>query len=905
MGKKQEHKPPASTETPAEAVTVCQVDTDGIDPDAVDVKNVDWGDLPPVRRSAASPPAGGGRANSGGQAAAVSPAGPVQPSDPPAGAGGGSAKTKGEPANQEVPESEHIAIPNELGILPLRNAVVFPGTVMPLAVGRPRSRRLLAEVLVGSPARPGEKLIGVLTQKDPATDTPGFGQLYQIGAVCAILKLLKQPDGQNSLVVHGLVRFRVVEWLSATPYLKARIEVLTPSTARTRNLEALLTSVRHAAQRMVALSPNIPDEVNVVLSNIEDPSALADFLAANVPMPAAKRQELLETLDVAERLNKLSVVVAEQIELLEMSAKIQQRVSKSIDKTQREYFLQEQLKAIQSELGQTDQRSADVEELRQRLEAAQLPAAVHEEAWRELDRLNQIPTMSPEYAVLHNYLEWLSELPWARGTRDHLDLNRARRILNADHHGLTKVKRRILEFLAVRKLNPSGRSPILCFAGPPGVGKTSLGRSIARAMGRKFVRVSLGGIRDEADIRGHRRTYIGALPGRVIQELRKCGSRNPVFMLDELDKIGQDFRGDPSAALLEVLDPEQNNSFTDHFIDQPFDLSKVMFIGTANYMGGVTPPLRDRMEVLELPGYTAHEKLAIAKRYLLPRQRQENGLSVAQLVIRDDTLRALIESYTREAGVRELERQIAAICRAAAAEEASGQRRGAVVPARRLLQMLGPAPYESELALRTGTPGVATGLAYTPVGGEILFIESTLTAGTGRLILTGQLGEVMKESAQAALSVLKSQALALQRRRGNGPLAGLVGTLTDTKTLAKQDIHIHVPAGAVPKDGPSAGLAIYTSLASLLLDRPVRAEVAMTGEVTLRGLVMPIGGVKEKLLAAKRAGIKTVILPERNRKDLYDLPKDVLRGLKCRFVGRVDKVLQAALEETAHRSRKR
>lgn len=877
-----------------------QVDTNDIDPDTIDVTSglVDLPNVPAVRKRTSKK-----KRVSTGPRSSRSQRGDVVHTIP-------APETAEEPDSHESDEIfesdevEHLRVPEELGILALRNAVVFPGTVIPLAVGRPRSRRLLSGVLTSKgKACPGEKVIGVITQRHSAVDDPDYDDLYPMGTVTAVVKMLKQPDGQNSLVVHGLVRFRVKEWLGTEPYLRARIEVITSESTPSKELEALMTSVRHSAQKMVALSPNIPEEVKVILENIDDPGALGDFLAANINIPSEKKQELLETIDVQDRLKKLSVSLAEQIQLLEMSAKIQHRVSQSIDKTQREYFLQEQLKAIQSELGQTDQKSAEISELQSMISEAKMPAKVEAEALRELDRLKQIPTMSPEFSVLRNYLEWLCELPWSKDTKDKLDLKRARRILNSDHYDLAKVKKRILEFLAVRKLNPSGRSPILCFAGPPGVGKTSLGRSIARSMGRTFVRISLGGIRDEADIRGHRRTYIGALPGRIIQELRKCDSNNPVFMLDELDKIGQDFRGDPASALLEVLDPEQNDTFTDHFIDQPFDLSKVMFIGTANYMGTVPPALRDRIEVLELPGYTAQEKLAIAKKYLVPRQLEENGLTPANLMIKPETLETLIESYTREAGVRELERQIAAICRAIAAEIAAGERQKATVSPRQLVKLLGPMRYESELAQRTSTPGVATGLAYTPVGGEILFIESTRTAGSGKLILTGQLGEVMKESAQAALSVLKS--LALNKGKGvrNGLKLGniqieraLIEALSATGDLKQQDIHIHVPAGAVPKDGPSAGLAMFTSLASLFADKPVRAEVAMTGEVTLRGLVMPIGGVKEKLLAAKRAGIRTVILPERNRKDLHELPKQVLRGLKCEFVSRVDKVLRLALE---------
>ncbi|MBN2211558.1 MAG: endopeptidase La [Sedimentisphaerales bacterium] len=786
-----------------------------------------------------------------------------------------------------------VNIPQELGIIALRNATVFPGTVMPLAIGRPRSRSLLGAMAEAGALNP-DNPIGVLTQIDPKMEKPGANQLYQVGTVVTILKLLKMPEGQNSIVVHGLIRFRVVQWLATEPFLRARIEVLTSHFTPSKELTAMINNVRQMARQMIQLSPNIPEEVQVILDNIDDPGALADFLSANININLEQKQHLLEETDVEKRLHTLSVALANQLELLKLGQKLHQQVSKSIDKTQREYFLQEQLKAIQSELGQTDQKTAEVEELREAVKKADMPEKVNEEVLRELDRLDKIPMMSPEFNVLRTYIEWLCELPWALSTEEKLNLKTARRILDQDHYDLVKVKKRILEFLAVRKLNPQGRSPILCFVGPPGVGKTSLGRSIARSMGRKFIRISLGGIRDEADIRGHRRTYIGALPGRIMQELRKCKSNNPVFMLDELDKIGQDFRGDPASALLEVLDPEQNNSFTDHYIDQPFDLSKVMFIGTANIMDPVPPALRDRMEVIELPGYTHEDKMFIATKYLVPRQLQENGLKAGRFKITSDALRTLIQSYTREAGVRELERKIGAVCRAIAAEVASGKRKTATVSAGTLGKLLGPIRYESELALRRGTPGVVTGLAYTPSGGEILFIEATLLPGAGKLILTGQLGEVMKESAQAALSAIKSIG-ACHGRRPKGLLAEICTALEEYESLAKHDVHIHVPAGAVPKDGPSAGVAIYTALASLLTGRPARPDVAMTGEITLRGLVLPIGGVKEKTLGAKRAGIKTIILPERNKKDLVDLPKFATKGITFKFVKQAPTVLDMVL----------
>ncbi len=765
-------------------------------------------------------------------------------------------------------------IPDAIGILPIRNTVAYPGTVTPLTVGRERSKALLADT------RPNESLIGLLTQRNPNKDAPGFGDLYSVGTTASVLKIIKMPQGSVNIFVHGISRFKVVERIATEPYLKARIKVLNVKTKMTKQLQALMVSVRQTANRVVALSPNVPEEASVLLENIEDPSSLADFLAANLSMDLEKKQQLLAELDPAKRLEEISVILAHQLEVLELSHKIQGRVRDSIDKSQREYFLQEQLKAIQSELGQQDMRTEELKEVRQNIAQAKMPKAVETEALRELDRLSKIPAASPEYSVIRTYLDWVCELPWAVQTEDRIDIGQAERILNRDHYDLTKVKKRILEFLAVRKLNPAGKSPILCFIGPPGVGKTSLGRSIARSMGRKFVRISLGGIRDEADIRGHRRTYIGALPGRITQELRKCHSRNPVFMLDELDKIGADFRGDPASALLEVLDPEQNSSFNDHYLDQPFDLSAVMFIGTANYTEPIPPALFDRMEVIELPGYTETEKLRIAKRYLIPRQLKEHGLKKAQLTIRDDAVCATVNRYTREAGVRNLERHIAAICRSVATEIAKGAKRRATVAAKDLAAVLGPAQHESELALRTGIPGVATALAYTPVGGELLFIESAAMPGKGQLQLTGHIGEVMKESAQAAFSLVKANA----KRLG-----------IDETQFAKADYHIHVPAGAIPKDGPSAGVAMFTSLVSLLLRKPTRPDVAMTGEITLRGLVMPIGGLKEKVLAAKQAGIKTVLLPLRNKKDLPEIPREAKKGIRFVFVHDIDQALEAAL----------
>ncbi len=765
--------------------------------------------------------------------------------------------------------------PEVIGILPVRNVVVYPGTVTPLAIGRKRSKALLSD------ADNNESVIGLLTQRNPNVDVPGFKDLYSVGTTASILKVIKLPQGSMHVVVHGITRFKVIERLGTKPYLKARVKYLDVKVRMTKKLQALIVSVRQAANRVIALSPNVPEEASVLLENIENPSALADFLAANLSLDIAKKQQLLEELDATKRLEQISVVLAHQLEVLELSHKIQGRVRESIDKNQREYFLQEQLKAIQNELGQKDLRTEELKLIGQNIAKAKMPKNVEEEALRELDRLSKIPPASPEYSVIRTYLDWVCELPWSVQTKDQLDINKAQRILNSDHYDLTKVKKRILEFMAVRKLNPTGKSPILCFVGPPGVGKTSLGKSIARAMGRKFVRISLGGIRDEADIRGHRRTYIGALPGRILQELRKCKSKNPVFMLDELDKIGSDFRGDPSSALLEVLDPEQNFSFTDHYLDQPFNLTSVMFIGTANYTEPVPPALRDRMEVIELPGYTETEKLKIAKKYLIPRQLKEHGLSRNRCTMKDDATLAIIQGYTREAGVRNLERNIAAVCRAIATEIAKGKKRRATITKKDLAKILGPAHFESELALRTGIPGVATALAFTPVGGELLFIESASMPGKGQLQLTGQIGDVMKESAQAAFSIVKANAKKLD---------------FDNDKFSKYDYHIHVPAGAIPKDGPSAGVAIFTSLVSLLLNKPTRPDVAMTGEITLRGLVLPVGGLKEKILAAKQAGIKTVILPARNKKDIPEVPTEAKKGMQFKFVKTTDEALKIALD---------
>ncbi len=777
--------------------------------------------------------------------------------------------------NKTKKDDEHtINIPDEIGILPVRNIVVYPGTITPLAVGRASSKKLLASM------NEGKGIIGLLTQRDSKINAPRFKDLYSVGTIASILKIIKMPQGTLHVVLHGLTRFKVVKPIATKPYLKAKIEILNTEIRKTKNLQAMMLSVRQTAERVISLSPNVPEEATVLLANIDNPSALADFLAANIGVDTSTKQKLLEQTNATKRLKQISLILANQLEVLELSHKIQNQVMDSVDKNQREFYLQEQLKAIQSELGQKDFANEEMKSLTKKIDDAKIPPAVKAEAQKELERLKRIHPSSPEYSVIRTYLDWVCQLPWAIKTIDQLDINKASKQLNRDHYGLEKVKKRILEFLAVRKLNPKGKSPILCFIGPPGVGKTSLGRSIARAMGRKFIRISLGGIRDEADIRGHRRTYIGALPGRILQEIRKAGSSNPVFMLDELDKVGSDFRGDPASALLEVLDPEQNFSFNDHYLDQPFDLSAVMFIGTANDAHSIPSALFDRMEIIELTGYTDNEKLGIAKKYLVGRQLSENGLKKTQLMIKDDALMSLIRSYTAEAGVRNLERQIAAICRNIATDIAKGNKRRATIGASALSAILGPKKFESELALRSGVCGVATGLAYTTVGGEILFIESAFMDGSGKFELTGQIGDVMKESAQAAFTVVKSNAKKL----------GL-----DPKIFAEKDFHIHVPEGAVPKDGPSAGIAMYTSLVSLLLHKPAKPKVAMTGEITLHGLVLPIGGLKEKILAAKQAGITTVILPYRNKKDMVDVPTEAKKSLKFEFVKNLNQAIKISI----------
>lgn len=775
---------------------------------------------------------------------------------------------------QSTPTGADSQIPSELPILPLRGSVLFPHVIIPILVGQEKSIRLVDEAVMGN------RIIGIVALKNREVQDPHPEDFFSVGTAAVIAKMIKLPDGTISIMAQGLERIRVDQITQTDPFFRARIEPLSDMGEPDKEVEALMVNLRRLFQQAVELAPNLPAELSVLALNIDEGGMLADMIASNLNLSVEEKQEILEATEIKPRLRRATELLTEQLEALELSSKIQAQVKAGMDKAQREYYLREQLKAIQQELGEGDERTQEVEELRRRIEEIPLPEEVREVALRELGRFSRMPPAAAEHSVVRTYLEWILELPWLKGTEDHLDIAAAEQILDKDHHDLEKVKKRIVEYLAVRKLKKDMKGPILCFVGPPGVGKTSLGHSIASALGRKFVRISLGGIRDEAEIRGHRRTYVGALPGRIIQGIRKAGSNNPVFMLDEVDKIGADFRGDPSAALLEVLDPEQNTSFSDHYLEIPFDLSRVMFITTANILDPIPPALRDRMEVLELPGYTDSEKLQIAKRYLIPKELDAHGLTADQLSFADDAIQGIIRSYTREAGVRNLEREIATICRAVAREVSEGRTEPATVTAEDLHALLGPVKFFSEVAERTSQPGVAIGLAWTSTGGDIIFVEATKMPGKGNLILTGHLGEVMKESAEAALSAIRSRSLDL-------------GLPDDYFT--KQDIHVHVPAGAIPKDGPSAGITMYTALFSLVRGRPVQSEVGMTGEITLRGQVLQVGGIKEKVLAAKRAGLKAVILPERNAKDLEDVPEEARQGLDFKFIRTVDEISELAL----------
>ncbi|HEY7151573.1 MAG TPA: endopeptidase La [Solirubrobacterales bacterium] len=792
---------------------------------------------------------------------------------------------------EAIRERRAQPIPAALPVLPLKEMVIYPDTLTPLAIGQPRSMRLVNEVLSG------ERMLALVAARDSELDEPAPDELYDVGVVGIVARMLKVPDGTIRILVQGTERVRLGDYVAEEPYLVARIEALPDVVETSPELEALTRNVQRTFTEIIEQIPYLPEELQLAVTNVDDPSALSHLIAGALRISTAEKQELLEQVDVGRRLRRLSEILARELEVIQLGSKIQSEVQSGIEKGQREYYLREQLKAIQQELGEGDEQQAEINELRERIEAADLPEHALKQAERELGRLERLPPAAAEYGVIRTYLEWIIELPWGATTEDNLEIAHAREVLDADHYDLEKVKDRILEYLAVRKLtqesaassgSPQGagsvQGPILCFVGPPGVGKTSLGRSIAKALGREFERISVGGVRDEAEIRGHRRTYIGAMPGTIVRALRDAGSRNPVFMIDELDKMGADFRGDPSSAMLEVLDPAQNDSFRDHYLDLPFDLSGVLFITTANTLDTVTPALQDRMEVINLAGYTLDEKVQIAKRYLVPRQIGQNGLSRSQIAFSDAGLRAIADEYTREAGVRNLEREIGAICRKVAREVAEG--RGAkpktTISAKRARDLLGPRRFFAEQRRRTKDPGVATGLAWTPVGGVVLFVEASAMPGGGNLTITGQLGDVMRESAQAALSWVRGH----QRE--------VAPDLPDD-WFAKHDVHVHVPAGAVPKDGPSAGVAMATALASLVASKPVRADVAMTGEVTLTGQVLPIGGLKEKSLAAQRAGIKRVIVPERNEGDVAEIPEHERRGLEFVFVDTIEKALEAAL----------
>jgi ATP-dependent Lon protease len=758
-------------------------------------------------------------------------------------------------------------------ILPVGNTVLFPGVVLPIAI---TSKLALS---AAQEAVRTQRRVGVLLQTDDATDPD---TLSRVGTAATIVRFITAPDGTHHLIAQGEERFTVLDYVSRDPFLVARIETHNETTALDSEIEARGLNLRDKALEAVQLLPQAPGELVNAIRGIESIPTLADMVASFMDLKAAEKQDILATFDLKSRLDRVLTLLGRRIEVLKVSRQIDQRTREAFDERQKEAVLRERLRQIQKELGETDTASAELDDLKQAVKDAGMPPEAAEQAERELKRLERMPDSSAEYSMTRTYLDWLLAMPWSKLDPETVDIDQARTILDQDHYGLEKVKRRILEFLAVRKLNPEGRSPILCFVGPPGVGKTSLGQSIAKAMGLKFGRVSLGGVHDEAEIRGHRRTYIGSLPGNIAQAVRKTGRRNPVLMLDEVDKLSASHQGDPFSALLEVLDPEQNNTFRDNYLAVPFDLSKVLFIGTANVLDAIPAPLRDRMEVIELTGYTEEEKLQIARRYLLARQLKANGLGGDKVEISEEALRRLIVDYTREAGVRSLERQIGALLRNAAVTIASGDAGSVSIGPDEVAQILGAARFESDVALRTSIPGVATGLAWTPAGGDILFIESSRVRGKGKLILTGQLGDVMKESAQAAVTWVKSQADRLR---------------IDPASLENSDLHIHVPAGAIPKDGPSAGVAIATSLASLLLQRTVRSDVAMTGEISLRGVVMPVGGIKEKCVAAARAGIRTVILPARNRRDLEDIPESVRSKLEFVWAEKIDDVLARALED--------
>ena len=791
-----------------------------------------------------------------------------------------------EPVEFDQEVDKPVEIPAELPVLPLRDTVLFPNSFMPLAVAREASVRLIDE------ATSSGRMIGVFTQREAATEEPLLEDLYTVGTATHIHKMFKLPDGSLRLIVQGLARIRLDRITQTRPYLKAGVS---PADDLLRDqdrleIDALQRNIKSNFQQVVSLSPLLSDDLQALAANIVDSGKLADFIASSLTtIGTPVKQEILDTLDIRARMDSLNRILIKELEVLELGSKIQSQVQSEVGKNQREYFLREQLKAIQKELGEGDEQAKETEELRTKVEAAGMPEPVKKEALRELDRLAKMPVAAAEYTVSRTYLDWLVALPWSRRTEDSIDLKRTKEVLDADHSGLDKVKDRVLEYLAVRKLNPDVKGPILCFLGPPGVGKTSLARSIANSLGRKFVRVSLGGMRDEAEIRGHRRTYIGALPGQIIQGLRRAESKNPVFILDEIDKLGADFRGDPASALLEVLDPEQNNTFRDHYLDVPFDLSEVLFLTTANVLDPIPPALRDRMEVLELAGYTEEEKLAIATEHLIQKQVKNHGLSPEQVEFADAAIRSVIRNYTREAGVRNLEREIGALCRKVARRWAEGDETKVVITPETVIEMLGaPVFLDEEIDNRTKDPGVAVGLAWTPAGGDVLFIEASRMQGGGTLTLTGHLGDVMKESARTALSWFRT----------NATHYGV-----DPAFYKDAEIHLHVPSGAIPKDGPSAGITMVTALASELTARPVRGDIAMTGEITLSGRVLPVGGIKEKVLAARRHGITEVILPRQNEKNIKeDLTEELRKELTIHYVTEIEEVLALALTPSAQQT---
>lgn len=774
-------------------------------------------------------------------------------------------------------DSNGQTVPSELDIpvLAIRNTVIFPVLAFPINVGRSKSVKAVEEALATE-----EKYLGIFAQRDPKTEDPDHSDLYQVGTVVKILKMVKVPGNKLNVIIQGLARARVKEWVDEDGHLHARLETFSPPQTG-REAEALMGTLRELAQKIIDLSPQIPAEASFLVRSIDEPGVLADIVASNLNIPPDEKQDLLETFDIKERMEKVVALLNKEIQVLELSNKIQTEVKGEMDKAQREYFLREQLKAIQKELGEVDERHEEFEEIKRSIKRAKMPKDVEEVAFKELKRMSRMSPGAAEYTVSRTYIDWLCDLPWSITSKDRLDVTEAERILDADHYGLDKVKQRILEFLAVRKLKADMKGPILCLVGPPGVGKTSLAKSVARALGRKMHRIALGGVRDEAEIRGHRRTYIGSMPGKIIKGLKKAGTKNPVFVLDEIDKLGADYRGDPSSALLEVLDPEQNDTFSDHYLDVTFDLSNVLFIATANIPDTIPGPLRDRMEVIRIAGYTHQEKVQIANRYLWPEALEDHGLTEEMVTLEAEAINKLIEAYTRESGVRSLKRELAAVCRWCAREIASGKREApVVVDAAMVEEIRGPIHFFKEVAERTSVPGVATGLAWTSVGGEILFVEATKMKGKGNLTLTGSLGDVMKESVSVARSFIKAS-------------ADEIGV--DEEDFSTLDLHVHVPSGAIPKDGPSAGITMITAITSLLTGLKVDPKVAMTGEITLRGAVLPVGGIKEKVLAAHRAGIKTVLMCEKNRKDLTEVPEEIQNDLDFQFVERMQDVLEITL----------